>query len=174
MIIGMKKNVIQILLTLLQFVFLPLYSQTQMNNEWNGKPDVFQINRLSAHATLIPYNDLNNALQTNIKSSPNYLSLNGKWKFKYVTKPSLRPLTFYTTDYNVQTWDSITVPGNWQTQGYDHPIYATVIYPWSDYETISSPAAPTVYNPVGSYRRTFTLPNDWAGKKSILHFASEC
>lgn len=143
---------------------------SQPNNEWNGKPAIFQVNRLKAHSMLIPYNDLSKALQGDLKSSENYFSLNGVWKFKLVTKPALRPLDCYAVSYNDQAWSSITVPGDWQTQGFDYPIYTNTTYPWSGYENISPPVAPTVYNPVGSYRKTFTLPSDWNGKNCILHF----
>jgi len=159
-----------ILLLLFQIALLQAFSQSQPNNEWNNKPDVFQVNRLSAHATLIPYNNLDKALQGDIKMSENYFPLNGKWKFNLVTKPASRPLDFFNINFNDQSWDSITVPGNWQTQGFDYPIYTNVTYPWSGYESINPPVAPTVYNPVGSYRRTFTLPTDWNNKKCILHF----
>ncbi|HEY5508358.1 MAG TPA: glycoside hydrolase family 2 TIM barrel-domain containing protein, partial [Paludibacter sp.] len=166
----MKITTWQFFLLLLQFSFLTAYSQLQPNNEWNGKPDVFQVNRLKAHSTLIPYNDLNKALQCDIKASENYFSLNGQWKFNMVTKPALRPLNFYTVNFDDQSWTSITVPGNWQTQGFDYPIYTNVTYPWASFEQINPPAAPTVYNPVGSYRKTFTLPSDWNNKNCILHF----
>ena len=167
----MKNSSRQICLILLyQIIFLHAFSQTQPNNEWNNKPNVFQVNRLKVHATLIPYNDLNKALQGELKLSENYFSLNGKWKFNLVTKPASRPLDFFNVNFNDLAWDSITVPGNWQTQGFDHPIYTNVTYPWSGYENISPPFAPTVYNPVGSYRRTFTLPSRWDNNKCILHF----
>ena len=144
--------------------------QSQTYDEWNGKPSVFQVNRLKAHSTLMPYNDVNKALSGNLKLSENYFSLNGTWKFNLVTKPALRPLDFFKVNFIDQSWSTITVPGDWQTQGFDYPIYTNVTYPWSGYENISPPAAPTVYNPVGSYRRTFTLPADWNGKKCLLHF----
>jgi beta-galactosidase len=88
-----------------------------------------------------------------------------------VTKPSLRPQNIYAANFDDSSWDTISVPGNWQTQGFDYPIYTNVTYPWSGYENISPPAAPTVYNPVGSYRRTFTLPQNWEKQPCIVHFA---
>jgi beta-galactosidase len=153
-------------------LFLICYSSfAQPNNEWNNNPDIFQVNRLDAHATLIPYNDQNKALDGDITMSENYLSLNGTWKFKLVNKPSESPLDFFNTSYDDSSWNTILVPGNWQTQGFDYPIYTNVVYPWSGYEWISPPQAPTVYNPVGSYRLTFSLPSGWENKKNILHFA---
>jgi len=148
---------------------LVVYSQP--NDEWNNKPDEFQVNRLKAHASVIAYESEKSALAGDRQQSENYYSLNGTWKFNLVTKPSLRPLDFYTTNFDDQSWQSITVPGNWQTQGFDYPIYTNVTYPWSGYENISPPTAPTVYNPVGSYRRTFNLPKNWEKQPCIVHFA---
>ncbi|MDD3323041.1 MAG: glycoside hydrolase family 2 TIM barrel-domain containing protein [Paludibacter sp.] len=156
--------------TLISFLILGLTIYSQTFNEWNNNPDIFQINKLDAHSSLMPFNDLTKAQNGDIKASENYFSLNGTWKFNLVTKPSQRPTSFYTTNFNDQVWDNITVPGNWQTQGFDYAIYRNATYPWLKFENISPPVAPTVYNPVGSYRRTFTLPTDWDGKKCILHF----
>ncbi len=163
----LKNNKFYIFFLLLGF---SLSCIAQPDNEWNNKPGVFQVNKQPAHATLIPYNTLNNALDCDLRLSDNYFSLNGNWKFNLVTKPDLRPQNFYHVDFNDQEWDTITVPGNWQTQGFDYPIYTNSTYPWSGYENISPPVAPTVYNPVGSYRRTFELPAGWGNKNCILHF----
>jgi beta-galactosidase len=70
----------------------------------------------------------------------------------------------------VSGWGNIIVPGNWEIQGYDHPIYTNVTYPWTGVESPSPPNAPTIYNPVGSYRREFTLPLSWTGRKVFLSF----
>ncbi|HLP04662.1 MAG TPA: glycoside hydrolase family 2 TIM barrel-domain containing protein [Paludibacter sp.] len=153
-----------------QLICFSAFSQPGPNNEWKNQPDIFQVNRLKAHATLIPYATLSKALGCDLKSSENYFSLNGKWKFNLATKPDLRPLDFYSLSFDDQSWDSIKVPAVWQTQGYDYPIYTNVTYPWRGYENISPPATPTVYNPVGSYRRSFILPAGWDGKNCILHF----
>lgn len=158
-------------LLLLLFLLSGFNVYSQPNNEWNGKPSIFQVNRLDAHSTLIPYDTKNKALDCNIPLSENYLSLNGTWKFNLVTKPANRPTDFFNTGFDDSAWKDIIVPGNWQTQGFDYPIYTNVTYPWSGYEWITPPAAPTVYNPVGSYRRSFTLPVGWESKKNILHFA---
>ena len=44
-----------------------------------------------AHATLIPYKTINEALEEH-ESSSHYKSLNGNWKFNWVKKPSERPI----------------------------------------------------------------------------------
>jgi len=164
----MKNKITLFVLCLIQTMGMVCYSQP--NDEWNNKPAIFQVNRLKAHAYLMPYNDLKKALQGDWKLSDNYFSLDGQWKFNLVTKPASRPLAFQAVNFNDQSWPNITVPGDWQTQGFDYPIYTNTTYPWQGYENINPPVAPTVYNPVGSYRKTFTLPTDWNNKKCILHF----
>jgi len=143
----------------------------QPNGEWDTKPREFQVNRLEAHTTLIPYNNQENALNGDMWESENVFSLNGTWKFSIVDKPADRPLDFFKTGFNDAGWDDIEVPGNWQMQGYDYPIYTNVIYPWNKIEWISPPTTPSVYNPVGSYRKTFSLPAGWENKQNIVHFA---
>jgi len=148
-----------------------MFSNAQPNDEWNTKPREFQVNRLEAHSTLVPYNSKNNAMDGDMWGSENVLSLNGTWKFSLVDKPSQRPTDFYKNTFNDASWDDIEVPGNWQVQGYDYPIYTNVIYPWNRIEWIKPPTTPTVYNPVGSYRKTFTLPAGWENRQNIVHFA---
>lgn len=165
----MKHSYSIVLTVCLIFAYTCIFSQP--NGEWDSKPTVFQVNRLDAHATLIPYNSLDQAKACDITKSSNYLSLNGNWKFNIVTKPASRPTDFYTTTFNDAAWSTIKVPGNWQTQGFDRPIYTNVTYPWAGTDNISPPKAPSNFNPVGSYRYTFTLPAGWESKKNILHFA---
>ena len=153
--------------------FVPLSVQkagAQPNNEWNSKPDVFQVNRERAHATLMPFGDVSSALAGDRTASQYYLSLNGTWKFHLATNPSRRDTSFYKDSADVSGWGTIQVPGNWQTQGYDYPIYTNVTYPWTGYENPSPPQAPTVYNPVGSYRRDFTVPQTWSDREVFLSF----
>ncbi len=155
----------------------PILNWITINNdgidysEWTNSPQIFQVNREPAHATLMPYDSVAEALANNPTASANYLTLSGSWKFNLADNPADRPVDFYQESYDVSAWDDIQVPGSWQTQGYDYPIYTNMTYPWTGYEQPSPPAAPTVYNPVGSYRRTFTLPANWDEREVFLHFA---
>ncbi len=150
---------------------MSLRLMAQPDGEWDNSPRVFQVNRLDAHASLIPFNTLQKALEGNIENSENYFSLNGTWNFNLVEQPGNRPTDFHNTSFDDGEWEKIEVPGSWQTQGFDYPIYTNVTYPWTGYENIPHPQAPTVYNPVGSYRRTFSLPDGWENQTNILHFA---
>lgn len=148
--------------------------------EWNNNPEIFQINREPAHASFIPYGDVESALKgADMISamlehpSPYYRSLNGQWKFNFAPNPAARPADFYKDSYDTSAWDEIKVPGEWQMQGYDFPIYTNVTYPfWGNGNStnVQPPFAPTEYNPVGSYKRTFTVPDDWKDRQTFISF----
>ncbi len=53
--------------------------------------------------------------------------------------------------------------------GFDYPIYTNIIYPWPQ-SPKEAPSVPKDNNPVGSYRRTFTVPPAWTGRQVFLHF----
>ncbi|WP_461005484.1 glycoside hydrolase family 2 TIM barrel-domain containing protein [Streptomyces capparidis] len=142
--------------------------------EWNDGFGVFQLGTEPPHTTLMPYADLGQALAGDRTRSPYRLSLDGKWKFAYADRPDDRDPDFHRTDLDDSSWDTIPVPSVWQLHGYDFPIYVNITYPWWGPnglgEDAQPPAAPTRYNPVGQYRRTFTVPRSWADRRTFLHF----
>ncbi|NQX60076.1 glycoside hydrolase family 2 TIM barrel-domain containing protein [Paenibacillus qinlingensis] len=140
--------------------------------EWNNNPETFELNRMKAHATLMPFVSVEEALQNDRTASRSYLSLNGTWKFAFAESPSTRIRNFYEDSFAHTGWDDIQVPGHWQLQGYDYPQYSNVRYPWEASEPeLVPPFAPTLYNPVGSYFRTFTVPDQWRGQPIFISFA---
>ena len=54
-------------------------------------PQCLGINKEPFHATLMPYANLKEALVARRDASTYSRSLNGRWKFNWVTEPSLRP-----------------------------------------------------------------------------------
>ncbi|MFE9021185.1 glycoside hydrolase family 2 TIM barrel-domain containing protein [Streptomyces sp. NPDC007808] len=142
--------------------------------EWNGNISLFRVGTEPPHTTLMPYADVRQALAADRTRSPYRLSLDGKWKFAYADRPDGRDADFHRTDVDDSDWDTIPVPSAWQLHGYDRPIYINITYPWWGPnglgEEAQPPAAPTRYNPVGQYRRTFTVPRDWSGRRTFLHF----
>ncbi|MEU1479358.1 glycoside hydrolase family 2 TIM barrel-domain containing protein [Streptomyces sp. NPDC005760] len=142
--------------------------------EWNGAIDLFRVGTQPPHTTLMPYADTRQALAADRTRSPYRVSLDGTWKFAYADRPADRDTDFYRTDVDDRDWDTIPVPSVWQVHGYDFPIYVNITYPWWGPnglgEEAQPPAAPTRYNPVGQYRRTFTVPKDWSGRRTFLHF----
>jgi len=133
--------------------------------DWEN-PEIFAINREPAHCTLMPYPDEALAVKAVRQTSPFYKSLNGRWKFNWVKKPADRPLDFYKPDYDVSGWNEIPVPSNWQMHGYGIPIYTNSQYPFP----ARPPRIPHNYNPVGSYRTNFTVPDSFKGRQVFLNF----
>lgn len=151
----------------------PKYQYTPPKNgypEWNNNPDIFGLNRLPAHAMLLPFESVEEALRGDGKAASSYRSLNGTWKFAFAKNPEKRIQAFHERDFDWNDWADIAVPGHWQLQGYDYPQYTNVRYPWDGNEDIQPPFAPTEYNPVGQYVRTFTVPSEWNGQPVFLSF----
>jgi beta-galactosidase len=129
---------------------------------------LYGVNRLPPHAFYVPHATLAGAVSYQRERSPWYESLNGVWRFKYVADPAWRPVGFWRDGYDLAGWDSIPVPGNWEALGFGIPIYTNYDYLF----TPNPPYIPHHDNPVGSYRRSFTVPDGWRGRRVILHFGS--
>lgn len=139
--------------------------------EWNNNPGIFELNRMKAHASMMSFPSAEQALLGGKEESSRYQSLNGIWKFAFAETPDQRIQDFYATNYDTSGWSDMPVPSHWQFQGYDYPQYTNVRYPWAESEPdLKPPFAPTLYNPVGSYVRTFTVPQDWNGQPVYLSF----
>lgn len=147
----------------------PSAGTVERTEDWQD-PMVVGRNRQPAHATLVPYATIEQALSGRRDASPFYRSLNGRWKFQYASKPADRSRDFFRADFDDRDWADIVVPSNWQLQGYDKPIYLNTRYPWAP-DDPRPPFIPPDYNPVGSYRARAEIPAAWAGRRVFLHFA---
>ncbi|MCF0167915.1 MAG: hypothetical protein HUJ93_04650 [Bacteroidales bacterium] len=65
-------------------------------------------------------------------------------------------------------WKSIRVPGNWEFQGFGEALYVNQPYEFEPYHP-KAPVLPDVI-PMGVYHRTFTIPEEWAGRRIYLNF----
>jgi beta-galactosidase len=133
-------------------------------------PKVFGENKIQPHASFVPFPDREDALTQNEESSPLYISLNGTWKFSWVGNPADRPAEFFKREFDDSSWDNFQVPANWEWNGYGYPIYVNIPYEWTN--DPDPPHVPHDYNPVGSYRRTFSIPEGWNGKQVFIHFGA--
>jgi beta-galactosidase len=141
--------------------------------DWEN-PLVIGSNKEQTVATFSSYTNKYNALKFSDPKSEK--SLNGVWMFNWAKNPTERPKDFFKTDFNVSQWNDIIVPGNWQTQGFGIPIYTNINYPFQKEQprvTSEPPEEYTSYkfrNPVGSYRRNFSIPKTWNSKEIYLKF----
>ena len=140
--------------------------------EWQDQ-NAFRGGQLDPHACVVPYggDNIKNIADMDFTHSPYYMDLNGKWKFHWSESPTVRPQEFHQPGYDVSAWDEITVPANWQTQGYGTLVYVNERYEFdSDYYHFKKnpPFVPVDSNEVGSYRRTFTVPAGWEGRRVVL------
>jgi beta-galactosidase len=139
-------------------------------------PTCLGINKEPYHAILMPYANLTEALKADRHASSLCMSLNGLWKFNWVPWPQQRPVDFYKPTYDVSGWKNIKVPSNWQVVGYGIPVYSNFTYIFKkDFPRVMStpPKNYTTYkdrDPVGSYRRDFTLPASWKGRRIFVTF----
>ncbi|MDF2675299.1 MAG: bgaM, partial [Clostridiales bacterium] len=136
----------------------------------NNNPEIYEVNRMEAHATLMPFDTIEDAKEGNRELSKYFKSLNGQWKFRFSENASCRESDFYEENYDCEEWDMINVPGHWQLQGYDYPQYTNITYPWQGKEDIKPPYAPTKFNPVGQYVTYFTVPEQWDGQPVYISF----
>jgi len=120
-------------------------------------------------ATMVVFGDVASAQKRTREHSPFVASLNGTWTFHQVSHPSKRGATgeFWRTDFDDAGWGTIPVPANVELEGHGIPIYTNVQYPW---KANTPPDIAGEYNPVSSYRRTFTVPAAWAGREVFLTF----
>lgn len=143
--------------------------------DWENE-QLIGINKEPARATSLPFQSEKAALTIDFSESDYYQLLNGDWKFNWAPRPEKRPVDFYKPGYDVSEWDTIEVPSNWQMKGYGVPIYSNQSYPFKrDWPSVTGtpPEEFTSYinrNPVGSYRRTFTVSKDWKDRETFIHF----
>lgn len=131
-------------------------------------PQINAINRLPMHSSFVAFEDLAKARAGDAAASSRILSLNGQWAFNYAPFPAKRPQGFEKPAYDVSAWPRVAVPGNWELQGFGIPHYVNIEYLFP----ANQPFLPADDNPVGSFRRDFTLPASWRGNRIILQFGA--
>ncbi len=176
----MKKELFIMLLGMASFIS----ASGQTGKEWDD-PKISNVNRETAHTVSIPMASAVDVSSNDMSTSPYYQSLDGTWKFYWVKTPTLALATLCGKDYNDANWTNIDVPSSWQVYGlhhnkrWDKPLYCNVAYPFSfnesNYSVMASRPSWFTYNsdmpnPVGTYRRHFTIPESWAGRDVYVRF----
>jgi beta-galactosidase len=157
--------------------------------EWNN-PEAISLNKERPRAWFFSFADTESARKVLPEYSTYWKSLDGDWHFHWSPDPDSRPANFFKPGYDVSGWDLIPVPSNWNVYGiqkdgrqkYGTPIYVNqqVIFQhkvavddWRGGVMRTPPEDWTTFkhrNEVGSFRRAFTLPEGWDGRKVFLNF----
>ncbi|MDR3651809.1 MAG: glycoside hydrolase family 2 TIM barrel-domain containing protein [Paludibacter sp.] len=152
-------------LTLTIFLFFSvLFSVNAQQPDWENN-HVLQINREPARDAFIGYTH---------QPGDCSLTLNGLWKFHWSPTPEGRIPDFFKTDFNDSNWKHFPVPANWEVNGYGTPIYVSSGYSFQiDPPRVTStpPKKYTTFlerDPVGEYRRSFTLPSGWKSDGQVF------
>jgi len=143
------------------------------NTEWKDKdlPEwedltINTINTVDPHASIVSHPDNASALEARWRESVNVIPLDGKWKFNYSPSPAARPYWFFRKDFDTRQWGEIEVPSTWEREGYGTAYYVNSGYTFP----VNPPFIDHSDNPVGSYKRTFTIPSGWDDKEVFLNF----
>ena len=157
----MKKHLLYIII-----LCAALGLSAQTFTEWQD-PAVFEVNKLYPRAN-IPQNDpfIEEVVFDPHIGDPYFVRLDGIWDFHYVPNADERPADFFRTDYDDSGWDSISVPGNWELNGYGVPVYVNTT---NDFDNSQLPKVPEKGNAVGSYRRWVEIDKTWEDKQVIIN-----
>lgn len=157
------------------------HNSTNLPNspDWEN-PAVFEINKEQGRAAFFSFESREKAMANDPMQSARHLCLDGTWKFHIAQNPGQRPTDFFKPGFDTAGWDDILVPGNWEVQGFDTPIYVNHPYAFADPRNLITdmdegpdpPRIPRDYNPVGSYRKEIQLPETWEGQEVLIHFGS--
>ncbi len=136
--------------------FIPLLSPERLSDLTH--PEVTNRHRLPARAAWTHDTGLPSPSE-----DVRVTSLNGKWSFQYFTDP--RAISSEVLKVSTRPVQAISVPGHWQLQGYGHPHYTNINYPFP----VDPPYVPSE-NPTGVHTRTFTWKPPFDEGRSVLRF----
>lgn len=161
---------------------------TDLSGATKDAEDVFAINREDASVQLIPYQSVSAAANAvwnyNARTDSSYIKMltgeNEDWDLTVVQNAEQAQKFldggFMNADYQkdmADGWKTVQLPKSWTRLGYDFSIYTNTQMPFqSAYDTnVSTPNAPTNYNPVGLYRKTFTVDDSFkSGRRVYIDF----
>lgn len=139
------------------------FGQSEFEN-----PFINSINREPYGATSISFPTVQEALQVKRSASSRYQSLNGTWKFKFITEWNNLPADFMDVKTDDTAWDDIPVPSTWEMKGYGEQVYCGQGY---DFRPVNPPFVPRKGNHIALYRKEFEVPASWNGENVLVHFS---
>lgn len=144
--------------------------------DWEN-PAVFRVNKEEPRAIKTPFPTASAALSRQRSASPWFRSLNGDdWRIHWSPTPDGAPAGFEQPGFDAAAWRTIPVPANVELHGLGTPIYTNATYPFhKDAPRVMGepPRDWTTFaerNPVSCYRKTFSVPADWKGRRTFVVF----
>jgi len=177
MIIVNKVSTINKIVCLSIFFSLFFFSVRSQVPKEIQDPWIVGINKLPARTSFLSSEGQLNLKSVSSKENSRVKSLNGLWSFKWSPDPNSRPIYFYQNEFNSKNWKTITVPSTIERQGYGTPLYVNATYPFMVNPPMVMGIPDSTFttfkyrNPVGSYIKIFSIPENWKDKQIILHFA---
>ncbi|PJG85283.1 glycoside hydrolase family 2 TIM barrel-domain containing protein [Conservatibacter flavescens] len=123
-------------------------------------PQILHLGTTPHHAYFIPHDSVESAVKNSRENSVFFTLLNGDWDFAFYESYHELSKNFLTKPF----YQTIPVPSNWQTEGYDEHQYTNVNYPFP----FDPPFVPQD-NPCGLYHRVFNLDIN-KDKRYLLNF----
>ena len=163
----MTKN--YLLLLMLGLNMMSAHAESQ--SEWRNAA-VNQQNREVRRANFFAYETEALARSGDKSRSDRFLSMEGLWRFHFVKNHQDAPADFFRVNYNDAQWEDFPVPGLFELNGHGDRIYKNIGYAWCTTFESNPPYIGEIENYTGSYRREFTLPDNWAGQQVIFHVGS--
>ncbi|MGM9752941.1 MAG: glycoside hydrolase family 2 TIM barrel-domain containing protein [Candidatus Cryptobacteroides sp.] len=145
-------------------------SQPSMS-EWHDL-EVNEVKRVPVHSSFFDFENEELALKGDKSASSRYISLEGDWKFNWVSDADRRPEDFFLQDYPDSLWSTMAIPGMWELNGYGDPEYLNVGFAWRGHFENNPPFVPVKDNHVGTYRGVVEIPDEWIGDRIVVHFGS--
>ena len=152
----MMKRRVYILLSIILLSLFAKAQDVEIKDWWNDLT-VYQVNKMPPRTNVMPCDE-----------DMYVRSLNSQWRFNYVKTPSDKIEGFYNVDFDSQRWMLMPVPGNWELNGFDVPVYVNVANEFKS----NPPYAPTEYNPVGQYITEFKVPGEWEGRNVYINIGA--
>jgi beta-galactosidase len=143
--------------------------------DWED-PEIQRVGTEPARASFFSFQERDRAMRSDPGECDWIIPLGGTWSFQWSPDPWSRPIDFYRRDFDTSQWALLEVPSNWQLHGHGVPLYTNKRYPFlkdPPRVTGTPPVEFTSYrwrNQVGSYRRTFLVPESWSGRLTFLRF----
>ncbi|RZL45942.1 MAG: glycoside hydrolase family 2, partial [Pedobacter sp.] len=140
-------------------------------------PEIVSVNRLPMRASAYAFESRTLAEKRKKENSAYFISLNGQWKFNWVKDPRQRPTDFFLAKFDDSKWDNFRVPANWETNGCGTPIYVNQPYEFAGRQLTGARMNPPFdipvdNNPVGSYRKKITIPENWNGRQIFINLGA--